>query len=223
MLFNTVAHAAPRRSTLTRAATALISSALLILAGCGGEAETEVAETAETQVEEVAEWQVLYDAENPSLANWNTIGDANWTIAEDGAVEATEGNGYLVTPDNYTDFELRVEFWADEPANSGVFIRCSDPTVINQDNAYEVNIYDQRPDPAYATGSIVTIASPAQVMTAANQWNTFEITAEGSHLNIVMNGVETVDIEHDGYKEGPIGLQHGAGTIRFRSVQIRPL
>src|SRR4051812_38903865 len=69
-------------------------------------------------------WTVLFDG--TSLANWNTIGTANWKLA-DGIVEANSGNGFLVSKNSYKDFELRAEFWVDEPANSGVYIRCTNP------------------------------------------------------------------------------------------------
>lgn len=165
-------------------------------------------------------WITLLDGS--TVEGWNTVGDANWTVG-DGFVEATGGMGYLVSPQSYRDFELRVEFWVDAVANSGVFIRCSDPTAISDTTAYEVNIYDMRPDQTYRTGSIVNFASPPEVIDAAGQWNTFEIRAEGSHLVVVFNGVETVNVEDMTYDEGPIGLQYGAGIVRFRNVEIRPL
>jgi S-formylglutathione hydrolase FrmB len=60
-------------------------------------------------------------------------------------------------------------------------------------------------------------------MKAAGKWNTFDITAEGTHLVVVMNGVKTVDTNDSKYAEGPIALQHGAGTVRFRNVRVRPI
>ena len=53
-----------------------------------------------------------------------------------------------MSKDVYTDFEIRAEFWADETANSGIFIRCQDRNKVGSDNAYEVNIFDKRPDRA---------------------------------------------------------------------------
>ena len=129
----------------------------------------------------------------------------------------------LVTPANYTNFELRVEFWVDAPANSGVFLRCSDAATISQNNAYEVNIYDNRPDQTYATGSIVDVAPPSTPMKAGGKWNTFEIRAEGNHLTVVLNGTKTVDVRNDKYVRGPVALQYGAGVVKFRSVKIRTL
>src|SRR5690349_8475974 len=126
-----------------------------------------------------AGWTTLFDGKN--LTAFNMIGDANWQLA-DGVVQANKGNGYLVTKNNYADYQLKVEFWVDDEANSGVFIRCEDPKQITAMNAYEVNIYDKRPDQAYRTGAIVDVAKPLANINAGGKWNTFEITAQKSHF-----------------------------------------
>src|SRR5687767_15925836 len=89
-----------------------------------------------------AGWTTLFDESH--LNNWGPIGTANWRLA-DGGVEANSGTGFLVSKASYTDFELRAEIWVDPAANSGIFIRCSNPNEITAMNAYEVNIFDMRP------------------------------------------------------------------------------
>ena len=165
-------------------------------------------------------WSTLFDGS--SLDQFNPIGNANWKLAS-GAVEATSGTGFLVSKASYKDFEMQVEFWVDEPANSGVFLRCSDPKAVSANNAYEVNIFDTRPDPKYATGSIVNVASPSSPIKAGGRWNTFEITARGPRLTVTLNGTKTVDVEDSKFAQGPFALQYGAGTVKFRKVRIRPL
>ena len=120
-------------------------------------------------------------------------------------------------------FELTLEFWVDEPANSGVFIRCSDPDNIGAGNSYEVNIFDTRADQTYRTGGIVNVAAPTSVINTGGQWNSYIIRAQGSRLVVTLNGTQTVDATHDEFARGPIALQYGAGTVRFRNVQIRVL
>ena len=157
-----------------------------------------------------------------SLTGWNTVGDANWTVTN-GEIQATTGTGFLVTPASYADFEVTAELWVDADANSGVFIRCADRIAITADNCYEVNVFDKRPDPAYRTGAIVNIAKPAAVVNAAGQWNTLRITARGSRLTVVLNGVTTVDVQDAKLVQGAIALQRSAGVVKFRSVLLRPL
>jgi len=165
-------------------------------------------------------WTVLLDGK--SLTGWNVVGDANWTVA-DGAVQADKGSGFLVTPASYRDFQITLEFWVSEDANSGVFLRCSDPKAITQVNAYEVNIFDKRPDQSYRTGGIVDVAKPASVIQTGGKWNTYDISAKGSQLTVVLNGAKVVDVKDTKHVDGPIALQYGAGTVRFRNVRIRQL
>ena len=167
-----------------------------------------------------AGWTILFDGSN--LDGWNAIGDANWELADD-AVQADSGNGFLVTATSYGDFQLRLEFWVDEDANSGVFIRCSAPQEITASNSYEVNIFDKRPNQDYRTGGIVDVAKPLSIINTGGRWNTYKITARGSRLTVTLNETRTVDVEHSGYARGPIALQYGRGAVKFRNVQIRPL
>ena len=165
-----------------------------------------------------AGWTTLFDGK--SLDGWTPLGDANWRLAE-GAVQAEKGTGFLVSKKSYGDFELRTEIWVDEPANSGVFIRCSDPKMISAMNSYEINIFDKRPDQAYRTGGIVDIAKPMSVENAANKWNTLVITAKGPRLTVNLNGKPMVDVQDTKHSRGPIALQYGAGVVKFRKVEIR--
>jgi len=171
-------------------------------------------------------WITLIDGAK-GLDNWNRIGHGNWR-AENGAIVADgkvggKENGYLVTKNTYRDFQIRAEFWASHDANSGIFIRASDPQKIGANNSYEVNIFDQRKDPTYGTAAIVDFAKVAPMPKAGGKWNTFDITAQGSHLVVVFNGQKTVDINNSKYAGGPFALQYGAGVIKFRKVQTREL
>ena len=167
-----------------------------------------------------AGWTVLFDGK--SLDSWTPVGDANWRVMN-GIVEANMGAGFLVSKQSYVDFEIRTDVWVTPEANSGVFIRCQDAAKIAATTCYEVNVYDQRPDQTYRTGGIVDVAKPMAMMNAGNQWTTLEITAKGPRLMVRMNGMQMVDVEDKKFARGPFALQAGAGTVRFRNVQIREL
>ena len=173
-----------------------------------------------------APWVTLIDGEK-GLENFNRLGDVNW-LAMYGAIQGDrlnsgKGAGHLVTKNSYTDFQIYAEFWADEDANSGIFIRATNPKSIGSKNSYEVNIYDKRPGPEYGTGAIVEFAKVNPMPKAANKWNTFLITAKGPRLTVVMNGVTTADIEDKSFASGPFSLQYGSGVIKWRKVMVRPL
>ena len=158
-----------------------------------------------------------------SLSGWNIIGSANWVIGN-GIVEGNKPNGFLVSTKTYKNFVIKAEFYAESNTNSGIFIRCQDPNKVSQSTCYEINIWDTRPEQAYATGAIVDVAKVDPVPKAGGRWNTMEIIANGSNFKVMMNGVVTVANGQDSkYSEGPIALQSAGGVIKFRKLQIKPL
>jgi hypothetical protein len=165
-----------------------------------------------------AEWRTLFDG--TSLDGWTRDGDANWQLM-DGAVAADSGTGFLITEDSYADFDIELEFYVSPDANSGVFVRCATPAQIGAATCYEVNIFDQRPDPKYRTGGIVEVAEPKVMLETGDRWNRYEISAHGQHLVVKLNGQTTVDTSNDKFAAGPLALQYGAGRVMFRNVRIR--
>jgi hypothetical protein len=196
---------------MKKAALTLLATAAVALGGCAQLG--------------IGGWTTLVDG-TKGLDNFNRVGEADWA-GVDGAIQATKGGkdpAYLVTKNSYKDFEMRVEFWSSDDANSGVFVRCQNPNQITDENCYEANIFDTRPDPSYGTGAIVKVAKlNAPMIKAGGKWNTYEITAKGNRLTLVLNGVKTVDVEDSKLASGPFALQWGRGTIKFRKVEIRSL
>jgi hypothetical protein len=170
-------------------------------------------------------WVTLIDGAK-GLENWNQIGTSNWAVV-DGAIQADKRSGkeagFLVSKNSYKDFQIRAEFWVSDDANSGIYMRCQDQKNITDKTCYEANIYDQRPDPSFGTGAIMHITKVSPMPKAGGKWNTDEITAKGPHLIVVLNGTRTAEANDTQFASGPIALQHGAGVVKFRKVQIRPL
>ena len=197
---------------LSVVATGLLAAALTV-AGC-------------TTMQSLTGWTTLLDGA-AGYDNFDKVGSSNWAIV-DGIVQADKkagkDNGFLVSKNSYKDFQIRVEFWASDDANSGIFMRCANPKVITDKSCYEANIFDQRKDPSFGTGGIVhhaKIIGPMQK--AGGKWNTYEITAKGPNIVVVLNGVKTSELTHTQFASGPLALQHGSGVIKFRKVQIKPL
>ena len=169
-------------------------------------------------------WVMLFDGKN--LGDWNKVGETNWRV-EDGAIVADKRTSktpaYLLTKNKYKDFMLHIEFWASDDANSGIFMRCSNPEKINDRSCYEANIFDQRKDSTYGTGAIVRFVEVDPMPKAGGKWNTYEITVKGRDVTLVLNGKQTAKLRSEMFTEGPFALQHGAGVIKFRKVAIKPL
>jgi hypothetical protein len=169
-----------------------------------------------------AGWTLLFDGR--TLSGLSPNGNADWKV-EDGTVTATKGSGFLVTAKPYANFELKADFWADKAVNSGIFIRCAEGTPGAM-ACYEINIFDAHAE--WPTGSINNAKSvlPNRPNTT-EKWNTLEITADGNHLIVKINGTPTVDVRDERRSSGTIALQEGganaSGLIRFRNVKIRSL
>jgi hypothetical protein len=174
-----------------------------------------------------SKWITLFDGKN--LDQWEGDGSASFQIANGSIMavdkkdpKATASN--LVSKESFKDFELRAEFWVSDDANSGIYIRCTDPAKVNSKSAYEVNIFDTRPDPSYGTGAIVDTAKAAKVLKTGGKWNKYHILAKGSKFTVTLNGVKTVDGAEDGkFPEGRIALQFGKCVVMFRKVEVKRL
>ena len=170
-------------------------------------------------------WITLFDGNN--LDQWQGDGTATFKI-EDGSVTAVDKKdpkavaSYLVSKQSFKDFELRAEFWVSEDANSGIFIRLTDTANISSKVGYEANIFDTRPDPSGGTGALGDVAKVTTAYKTGGKWNTYEITAKGPKFTLTLNGVKTVDGAEDSkFAAGPIALQFGVGTVKFRKIEIK--
>jgi hypothetical protein len=171
-------------------------------------------------------WQPLFDGK--SLDGWFARDgpDTNWHV-EDGLLTAgpETTRGYLVTTREFDDFQLRVDFWLNAGANSGVFLRVPAKEIpIDQRTAVEVNISDTHK--TWPTGSINEIARVGVVPTTINAWNSYDITAVGPHIVVKLNGVTTVDAQDPRHTRGPIGVQYCCSSghvVKFRNIYIRTL
>ena len=174
-------------------------------------------------------WVTLIDGDK-GLDNFTRDGDANWR-AEGGMIVADKGKGgFLVSKQSFGDYQMRVEFFPDANANSGVYMRCSVRDKLTDKLCHEANIFDQRPDQSFGTGGIVHLGKVLQSMKAGGKWNTFEITAQGRKMTVLLNGVKTAEIDNAQFLSGPVALQFAnlpnnvpGGAIRFRKLEVRPL
>lgn len=188
--------------------------AAALLAGCGS-------------MQQGAGWQTLIDG-GKGMENMVSIGGANWHVEGDAIVADKRPDNdpthYLATKQAYKDFVVRAEFWVSEDANSGIYMRCTDARPMTDRTCIEANIFDKRPDPSYATGGIVWHAkAPNPVPKTGGQWNVMEVTARGTRIEVVLNGVKTAETNEARDAAGILGLQYAGGVVKYRKLQIKPL
>ena len=141
---------------------------------------------------------------------------ARWEVVNGLLIPCGEPAGYLTSNEEYKDFILDVDFRTGEDTNSGVFIRSPGGT-----GGYEVQIWKTQPQ-GYNTGSIVGAAkTDGEYKFIPDQWNHYEITADGDHLVVVLNGTKTLDIHDSKFANGRIRLQYQKYPIEFKNIKLK--
>jgi len=145
-------------------------------------------------------------------------GGSHWEVVDGLLTPCGEPTGYLNSDQSFKNFVLSIEFKCGEVANSGVYVRSP-----QESGGYEVQIWKQQPA-GYNTGAIVGTGKTARdYMFKPDQWNHYQITANGDHIVVVLNGETTLDIHDAKFPEGHIRLQYQQFPIAFRSIKIRSL
>ena len=180
-----------------------------------------------------------------SLSGWRYVGrDAGYFVEKGLLVSSPEAHGNLFTEAEYSNFVLRFDFKLTAGANNGIGIRAP----FEGDAAYlgmEIQILDHgaavykgKLKPAQYHGSIYDVF-PAQTefLKPLGQWNTEEISAQGPHIVVTLNGTVIVDADlstvtdpevlkkHPGLRRasGHIGLLSHESRVEFRNLRIKKL
>jgi Domain of Unknown Function (DUF1080) len=150
------------------------------------------------------EWKQLFNGRD--LADWKHVGPGGMTV-EDGLIRTHGGMGLLYwSGGKLGNCVIRVTYrMRDNNDNSGVFIRipieAREPWMPVH-YGYEVQI-DNHPetsneDEYHVTGTLYSLTKPlAKPGKPGPEWNTMEITLDGPHTVVVLNGVKVTD-----YTEG---------------------
>ena len=171
--------------------------------------------------EELADgWILLFDGQ--TLFGWKAASEADWQVAE-GAISVSRGEpGLLVTNGQFGDYVLKVDFRSATGTNSGVFLRTSPKPTDVETGCYELNIADSDTNP-YPTGSFVK-RQRAEGVNDSTGWQTFEVTADGGHFVVKLDGRQVLDYtDPKPPGRGFIGLQLNSGKVEFRNIKLKPL
>jgi Domain of Unknown Function (DUF1080) len=192
------------------------------------------------------EWKQLFDGKD--LTGWKHVGPGGMTV-EDGLIRTHGGMGLLYwTGGKLGDCVIRVVYkMRDKNDNSGVFIRIPiEPREawMPVNYGYEVQIDNvaEGEDEYHITGMLYSLTKPlARSGKPGPEWNTMEITLDGPHTIVVLNGVKVTDFtEGDPVpakkfdfepergprpQDGYIGLQNHSDddVVFFKEVAIQML
>lgn len=155
--------------------------------------------------------------------------------------------GNLLTVGEYDDFVLRFEFRLTPGANNGLAIRMP-PAGNAAFDGVELQILDDGHEkyrgiePWQAHGSIygVVAAERGKCLKPAGEWNTEEVTVQGTRVKVVVNGITIVDADTAAFRDGKptldgkphpglartkghIGFAGHDDEVHFRNIRIKPL
>jgi len=166
------------------------------------------------------------------IAGWTATVAEHWHV--DGDELVSDGHGpHLVTPVDYGDFELELEWKIMPGGDSGLYLR----------GYPQVQIWDPWNEREHKNGSDkgsgglwnndVHERWPAvRADHRPGEWNHMRVTMRGSEVWVELNGHAIVEaVELDNYfrrgepllERGPVHLQTHGSEVRFRGVRIRPL
>ncbi|MCA9145855.1 MAG: DUF1080 domain-containing protein [Planctomycetaceae bacterium] len=173
------------------------------------------------------------------LSGWQAVGDSDLWVANEGILSATgRGTGWLSSNEEFSDFELHLEFRLPPEGNSGVFLRVPRSGGLSGSEFIEVQIYDGvLLNNGNHTGSLFNISKlgPAKSQRPAGEWNSMEIVAQQSRITVALNGEPLQDVDlskavipapmanNAARSIGFIGLQCLGTTVEFKNIRIRPL
>lgn len=189
-------------------------------------------------------WKQLFNGKD--LTGWKHVGPGEMTV-EDGMIRTNGGMGLLYwTGGKLGNCVIRVVYkMRDHNDNSGVFIRIPiEPREawMPVNYGYEVQIDNEArgEDETHITGMIYSLTRPlARTGKPGPEWNTMEITLDGPHTVVVLNGVKVTDykegdpvppkrLEFEPERgprpnEGYIGLQNHTDAVYFKEVAVKML
>lgn len=183
---------------------------------------------------------LLFNGQN--LDGWTGDPEA-WSV-KDGAIAGTndkhhiDQNTFLIYREEQLDFILRAEVRL-RNGNSGIQFRSRQlpgPGWII--SGYQADVSDAGDRSAWGNfyeergRSRTMMKSPdegwlkAKPVVRRQDWNEYEILAEGSHIRLKLNGVVTIDTHEDKWRSGLIALQLHSGEpmlVEFRSIRLKKL
>jgi len=185
----------------------------------------------------------LFDGK--SFAGWE--GDFNWFRIENGCIVAGSlekeipYNMFLCTIKEYGDFELKLEAKLVGPGdNSGIQFRCRRVPGTPEVGGYQADKGSPTGDFGVVWGGLYDEARRNRMLVTANQeeikkvyrindWNTMIVKCQNNHIQVWVNGYQSVDYTEDDItiaRKGIIGFQIYAGApteVWFKNITLTEL
>jgi hypothetical protein len=154
------------------------------------------------------------------LTGW--MGAVDHFEVVDGAIQCRPGgHGNLLTEDEYDDFVIRFEFKLPPGGNNGLALRAPGASADIAYAGMELQVLDDSAQ-MYADlqdyqyhGSLYGLAPSARGhLRPLGQWNYQEVTLDGDHLTVQLNGFTILDVSLDEVRQQPADGKEHPGAFR---------
>lgn len=164
-----------------------------------------------------------------AAVTWNEIGGRTW-VKKDGAYTAPDNGrkagAMLRSPDQYENFELRLEWKSDAPnGQGGVYFRY--PGSGNPvDTGFKLQLSDDANGVVdrFCTGSLFKVQAPtSNAVKPQGQWNTLLLRVRGESVTAVINGTKVLDTKATSKTiplKGFVALDGVLGGITYRKTLL---
>lgn len=203
-----------------------------------------------TAAEQADGWKLLFDGK--STSGWRAYDSmtppAGWKAVNGDLVRDADG-GDLMTVEQFSDFELRLEWKISENGNSGIMYH----VVTGDEHPYESGPefqvlhnagHKDGANPITSAGSNYAMHPPVKDVTRpVGEWNDIRLIVKGTHVEHWMNGVKLLEFEqfspdwyarvkaskfsemppYGRHMRGHLVLQDHGNVVTFRNIKIKAL
>jgi 3-keto-disaccharide hydrolase len=211
---------------------------------------TQAAHNSLSDAELAAGWQLLFDGE--TLEGWRgyySEGIPDGWRAQEGMLERFSGGGDIMTAQEFTNFELTLDWRVEEGGNSGIFYLAATGSENIFRVAPEMQVLDDAghhdgQNPLTSAGANYGLhPAPRGVVNPAGEWNSIRIKVENEQVEHWMNGQMIVEYvigspewselvanskfdewpEYGTARTGHIGLQDHGDPVWYRNIKVREI
>lgn len=236
--------------------TALLNSCNSSTSNSAGEKENVL-----TDKEKNDGWKLLFDGN--SFDGWHSYGKTEigplWSV-RDGSLyldadkkKATKfkGDDYLLTNDDYDNFDLKIDWKISKNGNSGIILYVKEDSSkydVPYKTGPEYQVLDNNGHPdakiiKHRAGDLYDLITSKETVKPVEEWNSTEIVSNNSKLDFYLNGEHTLNTtlwddnwkkmvagskfkdmpDFGTFKSGKISLQDHGNNVWFRNIKIKKL
>jgi hypothetical protein len=233
------------------AITSIVISAIVFAYAFTSKSVSQAKDNTLTADEKKNGWVLLFDGKTTN--NWRTyknMPNDSWEVVDGqlhGKKDGVQHRADLVTKNNYSGFEIQLDWKIEKGCNSGLLYHVLETQTSPYETGPEYQLIDdnvEKIEDWQKSGADYAMYPPTSLAAKPiGQYNHTRLVFNGTHVEYWLNGVKTADFtawspdwqkrkmggkwkdypEYGKAKSGLIDLQDHGGGIWFKNIKIRKL